>query len=119
MSNEQDKECIFCKIANKEIETEIIEESENFVAFPDANPKTEGHTLIVPKQHFHNLMDLPIDLSSEMIDMAKKVARERLDNDAEGFNLIMNNFEAAGQAVKHAHLHIIPRKKGDNFSFGL
>jgi len=116
---ENEEECIFCKIANKEIETEIIEESDNFIAFPDANPAVKGHVLIIPKKHYRNLMDLPVDLSSEMIGMAKRVAEKELSEGAEGFNLAMNNFEAAGQIVKHAHLHLLPRKKGDGFSLSV
>lgn len=110
-------DCIFCKIARGEIPTEIIEESKNFIAFPDANPIIKGHTLIVPKKHFVNLMDLPSDLGSELVDVVKRVAEKKLREKFEGFNLIMNNFEAAGQVVRHAHLHLIPRKKGDNVKF--
>ena len=111
---EQEKQegCIFCKIASKEISAEIVEESDNFIAFLDASPASEGHTLISPKKHFTNIMDLPSDLGSEMVDIIKRVAEKRLRDGAEGFNLIMNNFPAAGQVVMHAHFHIIPRKKG-------
>ena len=108
------KDCIFCKMAKKEVKVEIIEESENFFVFPDANPVGPGHTLIVPKKHFVNIMDLPSDLAEEMIDVVKRVAEKKLKEGFEGFNLVMNNFEAAGQAVMHAHLHLVPRKKGDN-----
>ena len=69
MAEEKQKECIFCEIVNKKIPAKIIEETENFVAFPDANPITEGHALIVPKKHFANLIDMPSDLTSEMIDL--------------------------------------------------
>ncbi len=106
-------DCVFCKIARKEIKTEIVDESENFVAFPDANPVAEGHTLIIPKKHFTNLMDLPSDLGSELVDMVKRVSEKRMREGAEGFNLVMNNFKVAGQVVMHAHLHLIPRKKDD------
>jgi len=108
-----EEECIFCKIARREIKTEIVDESENFIAFPDANPIAEGHTLIVPKRHFTNLMDLPSDLGSELIDMVKRVSEKKMKEGFEGFNLVMNNFPAAGQVVMHAHIHLIPRKKDD------
>jgi len=107
------EDCIFCKIANKEVKADIVEESENFIAFPDANPKVEGHTLIVPKKHFVNLMDMPSNLASEMIDMVKRVAEKKLREGAGGFNLVMNNGSEAGQVIMHAHLHILPRRKGD------
>ena len=115
----QDKECIFCKIARKEVKVEIIEENANFLAFPDAHPRTKGHTLIIPKKHFVNIMDLPSDLACEMVDLAKKIAGKRLKEGAEGFNLVMNNFPAAGQVVMHAHLHLIPRRKNDGFKIAL
>ena len=75
--------CIFCKLM-KERKLEIIEESENFIAFPDANPKTEGHTLIIPKKHFVNMMDLPSDLAGELLDIIKKIAEKKLKEGKEG-----------------------------------
>jgi len=110
------EECVFCKIARKEIKADIAEESDNFIAFLDIHPKAEGHTLIIPKEHFVNLMDLPSDFASEMHDVIKNIAEKRLKEGAEGFNLISNNFAAAGQVVMHAHVHILPRKKGDGLS---
>ena len=109
----EEKQCIFCKIENKKKEVKIIEETKNFIAFPDANPLGEGHTLIVPKKHFVNLMDLPSDLGGELLDIIKKIAEKKLREGFEGFNLLINNFSAAGQVVMHSHFHLIPRKKGD------
>lgn len=109
--------CIFCQIAKKKIKVEIVCESENFIAFPDANPKVSGHTLIIPKKHFVNIIDLPSDLGSELLDVIKRIFEIRSKEGCEGFNLIMNNFPAAGQLVMHAHLHFIPRKKGDRVKF--
>ena len=114
-----EEECVFCGIVGKKIPAKMVEESENFIAFPDANPITKGHTLIIPKKHFVNLMDMPSDLVSEMIDLVKKIAEEKLRQGFEGFNLFMNNFPAAGQLVMHAHLHFVPRKKGDGIKFRL
>lgn len=108
-TKKENQDCIFCKIIRKELQTEIIDETNNFIAFPDANPKTKGHTLIIPKRHYVNLMDMPSDLANEMISFCKKIAAIRLREGAAGFNLIINNFPAAGQIVMHAHLHIIPR----------
>lgn len=109
------EDCIFCKIAKGEIKVERIYETDNFLAFPDANPKVKGHTLIIPKKHFVNIIDLPSDLAGEMVDVVKKVVEMSLREGAEGFNLLMNNFEVAGQLVMHAHIHLLPRKKGDGF----
>lgn len=108
-----EENCIFCKIANKKIKTEIIEESENFLCFPDAHPKTEGHCLIIPKKHFASIMDLPSLFGSELLGIIKKVAEKRLKQGNNGFNLAINNGEAAGQVVMHAHFHLIPRKQGE------
>ena len=111
--------CIFCKIANKKIESDIIYENDNFIAFPDANPKVKGHTLIISKKHFVNIMDLPASMGTELIDAVKAVAEIRLKEGAEGFNIIQNNGEVAGQVVNHLHFHLLPRAKGDGFKVGI
>ncbi len=107
------EECIFCKIAKKEIKAEIVYESDNFLAFPDVNPCSKGHTLIIPKKHFVNYLDMPAVLGSELLDVIKKVAGIRLKEGGEGFNIIVNNGEEAGQVVMHSHTHLIPRKRGE------
>ena len=117
---EAEKECIFCKIARGEVLKEkFLYENDNFVAFPDANPKVEGHTLIVPKKHFVNLVDMPETLGSEMMDAIKKVFELRTREGAEGFNVISNVGNAAGQLVMHAHIHVLPRKKQDSWKMGV
>ena len=110
------KDCVFCKIVSGEIPCEKIWEDDNFVCFPDANPKVEGHCLIISKAHFVNIMDLPASLGGEFVDVIKRVAEIKFKEGAEGFNLVMNNFECAGQVVNHAHVHLLPRKKGDGFN---
>lgn len=110
----KDGNCIFCKIAKKEIKAEIVAESNNFIAFLDIDPKAKGHALVIPKKHFVTLLDIPSRLGEEMLNFTKKIASEVLDKRyGDGFNVIMNNLEPAGQIVKHAHIHIIPRKDGD------
>ena len=80
----------------------------------DINPKSEGHTLIIPKKHFVTLLDIPNVLGQEMLELTKKVSSKILDEKkGDGFNVVMNNLSCAGQVVMHAHLHIIPRKEGD------
>ncbi|MBU1136025.1 MAG: HIT family protein [Nanoarchaeota archaeon] len=106
-------ECIFCKIAKKEIPVEVIFETENFICFPDADPVVKGHSLIITKKHFMNIMELPSDLGKELINVIKKLGEIKLKECFSGFNLIMNNFPEAGQIVMHAHIHLLPRKKGD------
>ena len=107
-------DCVFCKIAKKEIPTNILFESDNFIAFYDIKPRAQGHTLIVPKRHFVTLLDIPNRLGNEMLEFTKKVAGHLLDKkQGEGFNILMNNLKVAGQIVMHAHIYIIPRKERD------
>lgn len=111
----KDSDCVFCKIVNKKIKVKIIYENKNFIAFPDANPRVEGHTLIIPKKHFINMMDLPNSLGKDLMDVIKKVANKKLRLGFDGFNILQNNFPSAGQIVMHAHFHFLPRKKNDGF----
>jgi len=108
------EDCVFCKMVSGEIPVEKIYENDNFFSIPDANQKVEGHSLIISKKHFNTILDLPSTLGSELIDCIKKTAMKVLDSEkAEGFNIVQNNFEVAGQLVKHLHFHILPRKKDD------
>jgi histidine triad (HIT) family protein len=106
--------CIFCKIAKGEIPVEKVKESENFFAIRDKNPRTEGHTLVIPKKHFVTALDIPNKLGSELLKIIKDVASDLMDKKlGDGFNILQNNLEVAGQVVMHAHFHIIPRKEND------
>ena len=108
------EDCIFCKIVRGEIPAEKVLESANFIVIKDANPKTKGHSLVIPKKHYKTLLDVPDSLMGEFLETAKEVAFKLLkENKAEGFNLLMSNFEVAQQEVPHVHLHIVPRTKGD------
>ncbi|MCX8159165.1 MAG: HIT domain-containing protein [Candidatus Pacearchaeota archaeon] len=112
------KKCIFCQIAKREIISEIVHESDNFIAIKDINPVAEGHMLVIPKKHFVTLLDIPNKLGNEMLEFCKKVSFELLEKKlGDGFNLVMNNLEPAGQFVMHAHIHIIPRKEDDRIRF--
>lgn len=108
------KDCIFCKIANGEIPIEKkIYENDNFFSIPDANQQTEGHSLIISKRHFETFLDIPSTLGTELTDCIKKTAMRLIEkHKSEGFNIVNNNFEVAGQVVKHFHIHILPRSKG-------
>jgi len=115
----QDKNsCIFCRIAKGEIESKFVGESDNFFAIMDANPIVEGHTLIIPKKHFVTILDIPDKLGNEMLSFIKKVSGKLLDDKfGNGFNILMNNLEVAGQEVMHVHIHIIPREEKDGIKF--
>lgn len=109
-----EKNCIFCKIARKEIQSEIVYENDRYVAFLDINPSNPGHTLIIPKKHYTNTLDTPDDIFAGMVGVAKLVAVHQIKHlKAEGFNLWVNNFPAAGQVIFHTHMHVVPRFPGD------
>jgi len=111
---DKDANCIFCRIIKKEVPVEFVKEGDSFVAFRDADPLTEGHVLVVPKQHWVTLLDIPDKYGNELLKFTKDVAGMLMDEGfGDGFNVVMNNLECAGQIVKHAHFHIIPRKEGD------
>ena len=98
----KDSNCIFCKIANGEIPSRTIEENDMFRVVLDVGPATRGHALILPKEHYRNLYDLPEEMAAEAVKMAKKVAlkmKEKLNCD--GVNIVQNNEESAGQTVFH------------------
>ena len=113
MADEKDN-CLFCKIVKKEIPTDIVFETENVMAFLDIEPISPGHILVIPKQHFFNLLDLPEQIGAEMLAVSKVVAYSQIEAlGAEGFSLLERNFPAAGQLVMHVHWHIIPRFQND------
>ena len=107
--------CIFCKIANGEIPSKTLYEDEKFRVILDLGPATKGHALILPKDHFANLYELPEEEAKDVIVLAKKMAAKMTEKlGCDGFNLVQNNGEAAGQTVFHFHMHLIPRYENDN-----
>jgi len=106
-------ECIFCKIANKEMPAEIIYEEGKIIAFKDANPVAPIHLLIIPKKHIlsvNHLAEEDKELIGELFLVAQKLARE-YGIDKSGYRLIFNIGKDAGQTVDHLHLHLIGGKK--------
>ena len=111
--------CIFCKIANGEIPSAALYEDEEFRVILDLNPATKGHALILPKTHAANIYELPDELAGKAMILARHMATkmtERLHCD--GFNIVQNNGELAGQTVFHFHMHLIPRYEGDGIGLG-
>ena len=107
-------DCIFCDIAAKVSEAEIVFENEKFLAFLDINPINYGHTLVIPKKHFDNFLTIPAEELVEMVKVTQYIAgavKRALKSD--GFNVISNNGLSAGQSVFHFHYHIIPRYEND------
>ena len=112
-------DCIFCKIAAGEIPSKTIYEDEKYRVILDLGPATRGHALILPKNHYANLFELPEEDAKEVICLAKKMATIMKDKlGCDGFNLVQNNGEAAGQTVFHFHMHLIPRYKDDQVGLG-
>lgn len=97
-----------------EIPVKKIYENKSFFSIPDKNPRTKGHSLVISRKHFETILELNSTLGSELIDCIKGTVMKLMKKgNFDGFNVINNNFEAAGQFVKHFHVHIIPRGKGD------
>ena len=108
-------DCIFCKIANGEIPSATLYEDENFRVILDLGPATKGHALILPKAHFANIYEMPEELLGKAIVLAKKMISGMTDAlKCDGFNIVQDNGEAAGQTVFHFHMHLIPRYKNDH-----
>lgn len=114
----KDCNCIFCKIANGEIPSYTIYEDSDFRVILDISPASKGHALIIPKEHYKNLFELDDNIASKALVIAKKVATALRDElKCEGFNLLQNNEEIAGQTVFHFHIHMIPRYADDSVKF--
>lgn len=108
------KDCIFCKIANGEIPSSTIYEDEDFRIILDMGPATKGHALLLPKKHYANLFEVDDEVAEKALKTAKKVAGQMKEAlHADGFNLVQNNGEIAGQTVFHFHMHLIPRYEKD------
>jgi len=111
-----EEKTIFEKIIEGEIPSAKVYEDENTFAFLDINPSTPGHTLVVPKKPYKNIYEMPENNLSYLMNSVKKVSsvlKEALS--ADGIKIMMNNDPVAGQEVFHAHVHIIPRFKNDNW----
>ncbi|MBR9691863.1 HIT family protein [Candidatus Woesearchaeota archaeon] len=108
------QDCIFCKIIKGEIPCAKVYEDENVFAFLDIAPVSKGHTLVIPKEHGENLLDISDKALADTAKAAKKIAKAIVKaTKADGFNFSQNNGTAAGQGVMHFHFHIIPRFKED------
>ena len=110
----KDDNCIFCKIANGQIPTRSIYEDEDFNVILDASPATKGHALILPKEHYADVYELDETIASKVFVLAKKLATKMTKAlGCDGFNIVQNNKEVAGQTVFHFHMHLIPRYTDD------
>ena len=102
--------CIFCEIVKGNIPSAKVYEDEDFLAFLDISQTTKGHTLVVPKKHYDNILEMPEEEYAGLMKTAQKLAVQLKDRlHATGLNLLVNTGESAGQSVRHAHVHLIPR----------
>lgn len=107
-------DCLFCKIVSGEIPSARVYEDARAVAFLDIQPNNPGHTLLVPKDHARNILDIKEETLCGIMPALKKLSRAIKNAvSADGLNIAMNNEPAAGQIVFHAHIHIIPRFSND------
>lgn len=110
-------DCVFCKIVRNEIPATKIYEDEVALAFLDIHPVTPGHTLVIPKEHCENLLDIPEETLKGVVAAAKKISKAVITGvGAKGFNFSQNNGAVAGQVINHLHFHIIPRKESDGLT---
>jgi histidine triad (HIT) family protein len=100
------EDCIFCKIARKEIPSNPVLESDKFLAFHDINPKAPVHILVIPKEHYDSFHQLPAEVMAEMVPFIHEVT-EKTGVDKSGYRVITNIGENGGQEVKHIHFHIL------------
>ena len=107
-------DCIFCNIANGEIPSATLYEDEDFRVILDLGPASKGHALILPKAHAANIYEISDDMAAKAMILAKKMATKMTEAlKCDGFNIVQNNGEPAGQTVFHFHMHLIPRYEGD------
>ena len=106
----RDDTCIFCKLANGVFPTNSIYEDDDFNVILDASPATKGHALILPKEHYANIYEMDEELLGKAAKLAKKIiTHEKEVLGCDGYNIVQNNGEVAGQTVFHFHMHLIPR----------
>jgi len=108
-------DCIFCKIIKGDIPAEKVYEDDDVVAFLDVNPRSLGHTMVIPKIHVSNFLELP-DEKIEPFFKGVKIVSEMIEKalNPSGYTMGLNHGEVSGQVVDHLHFHIIPRFEGDN-----
>lgn len=106
--------CVFCKIVSREIPVEILAENETCISFLDAEPLASGHILVIPKSHASDILSAPMETVGDLMKLTKRVvAALSVVIQPHGFTIGINHGHAAGQAVPHLHLHVVPRFEGD------
>lgn len=107
------EECVFCKIVRKEAPSSVVYEDSEVLVFMDIRPVSEGHTLVIPKQHYENIFETPEEQIAAVLKITKRIsAAVKVATNADGISIVQQNGKAAGQEVFHLHVHIIPRFEG-------
>ncbi|HEM4129641.1 TPA: HIT family protein [Streptococcus suis] len=103
-------DCIFCKIVAGEIPASKVYEDDQVLAFLDITQVTKGHTLVIPKKHYRNVLDMDAEAAGQLFTAVPAIARHLKEKlGASGLNIVNNNEEAAGQTIFHTHIHLLPR----------
>lgn len=109
---------VFCKIIDGEIPSTKVYEDDDVLAILDISQTTKGHTLVMPKKHYANMLECPQDLLHKVMDVAQRIGQaEMMLFGASGINVLTNVGEVAGQSVPHFHVHVIPRYHGNDSGF--
>lgn len=106
-------DCVFCKIAKGEISAKIILETEKSLAFLDAFPLAKGHALVIPKNHYEKIQDMPSEINSDLFDLVHKTI-SKIDKITNATLMAVHNGKASGQEIPHVHVHLIPRNTSDS-----
>jgi len=108
-----DGSCIFCRIAQKQAPASCVYEDEKVMAFLDVRPLNEGHTLVIPKEHYETIFEIPEELITYLHGIVKRVSfAVKKAAKADGINIFQQNGKTAGQEIFHLHVHVVPRYEG-------
>jgi len=111
-------DCVFCKIVAGQIPSARVYEDDACIAFLDIGPLADAHLLVVPKEHYEWITDMPPRAVAAVTQPIPQLARAVMKvTGAEGFNVLQNNGKVSGQAVPHVHFHIIPRREADGLGY--
>lgn len=113
--NKYVKNCIFCKIIKKEVESKKIFENKNILSILDISQKPKGHILLMPKKHYKNFFCTPKKIIKEIFNVTKIIGNNLLKIGVKGINIKINNGKIAGQTIMHFHVHLIPKKFNNKY----
>lgn len=106
-------DCIFCKIVNGDVPVKIIAETNKSLAFMDAFPLTRGHSLVIPKNHYEKIQDIPAEENAELFETVRKII-SKVDKFTSATLMAVHNGKESGQEIPHVHVHLIPRYSDDS-----